>query len=85
MAFITTVLARRAQFHQFSLVENLTPFDHSYMKAKERFSEMLSMKGLYAVTPYRIIYGELQRQTAYCGGSQQGKPTNPIQPLGNSV
>ena len=30
VAFITTLLARRAQFHQFRLVENLSPYDPGY-------------------------------------------------------
>jgi DHA2 family multidrug resistance protein len=63
VAFITTVLARRAQFHQSRLVEHLTPFDTSYMIAKERIAGMLSTKGLYAANPDGIIYGELQRQS----------------------
>jgi len=63
VAFITTVLARRSQFHQSRLVENLTPFDTSYMITKGRISEMLSMKGLHAANPDGIIYGELQSQS----------------------
>lgn len=63
VAFITTALSRRAQFHQSRLVEHLTPFDTSYAIAKERISGMLSIKGLHAVSPDSVIYGELQRQS----------------------
>jgi DHA2 family multidrug resistance protein len=63
VAFITTVLARRSQFHQSRLVDNLTPFDTSYTIAKGRISDMLSVKGLHSLNPDGIIYGELQRQS----------------------
>lgn len=63
VAFITTVLARRSQFHQSRLVEHLTPFDTSYVIAKEKISRMLFMRGLHEAHPDGIIYGELQRQS----------------------
>jgi len=63
VAFITTLLARRSQFHQSRLVEHLTPFDTPYMIAKEKMSDMLSIKGLHAVNPDGMIYRELQRQS----------------------
>jgi DHA2 family multidrug resistance protein len=63
VAFITTALARRAQFHQARMVDHLTPFDTSYTIAKERISEMLSIRGLHSINPDGIIYGELQRQS----------------------
>jgi DHA2 family multidrug resistance protein len=63
VAFITTALSRRAQFHQSRLAEHLTPFDTSYAIAKERISGMFSGKGLHAVSPDGVIYGELQRQS----------------------
>jgi len=33
VAFVTTLLARRSQFHQSRLVEQLTPFDRAYQYA----------------------------------------------------
>ncbi len=63
VAFITTILARRAQFHQARMVDHLTPFDTSYSIAKDRISEMLSGRGLDTVNPDSIIYGQLQRQS----------------------
>jgi len=52
VAFVTTLLARRAQFHQTRLVENLTPYDLSYQTALERIKAYLAPKllGLYDAT-----------------------------------
>jgi DHA2 family multidrug resistance protein len=62
VAFVTTVLARRGQFHHFRLVEHLTPFDQVYQDATEAVSNFLSFKGLDYLSPDILIYGELQRQ-----------------------
>lgn len=45
VAFVTTMIERRAQFHQFRLVENLTPFDSVYQWATARASEIFELKG----------------------------------------
>jgi MFS transporter, DHA2 family, multidrug resistance protein len=52
VAFVTTLLARRAQFHQARLIENLTPYNLTYQAALERAKEYLAPKylGLYDVT-----------------------------------
>lgn len=49
VAFVTTLLARRAQFHQARLIENLTPYDLTYQATLERAKEYLAAKylGLY--------------------------------------
>ena len=49
VAFVTTLLARRAQFHQSRLIENLTPYDLPYQTALERIKAYLAPKllGLY--------------------------------------
>ncbi|MHC1712287.1 MAG: DHA2 family efflux MFS transporter permease subunit [Solidesulfovibrio sp.] len=49
VAFVTTLLARRAQFHQARLIENLTPYDLTYQTALERIKAYLAPKflGLY--------------------------------------
>lgn len=48
VAFVTTLLARRAQFHQARLIENLTPYDLSYQSALERIKTYLGAKFLGA-------------------------------------
>jgi len=63
VAFVTTVLAQRAQFHQSRLIENLTPFDRAYQITKGRIGEVLGSKGLHALNPDNVIYGELQRHS----------------------
>jgi len=44
VAFVTTIIARRAQFHQFRLVENLTPFDPGYQIRLEQLKDALAQK-----------------------------------------
>ncbi len=44
VAFVTTLLARRAQFHQARLIENLTPYDLTYQAALERLKAALAPK-----------------------------------------
>ena len=41
VAFVTTVLSRRAQFHQTHLVEHLTPFDRAYQIFSGQSSQLL--------------------------------------------
>ena len=62
VAFITTMQARRAQFHQFRLVEHLTPFDTAYQMAKGKMSALLSFRGIENINPDMLIHGELMRQ-----------------------
>lgn len=67
VAFVTTVLARRAQFHQYRLVEHLTPFDPSYRSALQRGSEMLHNGGGEAAGQAGAlggIYREMLRQAS---------------------
>jgi MFS transporter, DHA2 family, multidrug resistance protein len=46
VAFVTTILARRAQFHQMHLGEHLTPFDSVLRNATQKLEEVLSFRGL---------------------------------------
>ena len=62
IAFTTTMLSRRAQFHQTRLVENLTPFDQGYQMFQERLGSALGLKGLPPSGADGAIYGELVRQ-----------------------
>ncbi|HAM53105.1 MAG TPA: EmrB/QacA family drug resistance transporter [Nitrospiraceae bacterium] len=46
VAFVTTMLARRAQYHQNHLVEHLTPFDRNYQFAAHQITRTLQYNGL---------------------------------------
>jgi MFS transporter, DHA2 family, multidrug resistance protein len=46
VAFVTTVLARRAQLHQSRLVEHLTPFDWPYQWTTHNIQSFLHQKGI---------------------------------------
>jgi DHA2 family multidrug resistance protein len=45
VAFVTTLLARRAQIHQVHLVEHLTPLDRNLQRALPQISQMLQERG----------------------------------------
>jgi DHA2 family multidrug resistance protein len=45
VAFLTTILARRAQFHQSRLVEHLTPFDMPYRMLLEKGRALFGSRG----------------------------------------
>jgi len=62
VAFVTTMLARRAQFHHLRLIEHLTPFDTTYMEVKGYITGLLHFRGLSSMNPDALIYGELLRQ-----------------------
>lgn len=48
IAVVTTMLSRRAQFHQVRLVEHLTPFDSTYQMFAKSAARFLVMKGIDA-------------------------------------
>ena len=66
VAFVTTMAARRAQFHQSQLISNLTPFDRTYQNALHNAGQFFHQQGFpAAVAPQAgagAIYGQLQRQ-----------------------
>jgi DHA2 family multidrug resistance protein len=68
VAFVTTMISRRAQFHQSHLVEHLTPFDPSFQIASQQTTQMLQYKGLESsVSQYgglKVIYDGLLRQAS---------------------
>lgn len=67
VAFVTTVIARREQFHQFRLVERLSPFDRTYQAALSRSSQAMQYKGFGVLSHQAgqgVIYGELLRQAS---------------------
>lgn len=68
VAFITTMLARRAQFHQVRLVEHLTPFDTTYQLATSKASQFLQCRGFDPSISQSgglgAIYGQFLRQAS---------------------
>jgi DHA2 family multidrug resistance protein len=68
VAFVTTIIARRGQFHQAHLVEHLAPFDRAYQIASHQAAAALQLKGMPAVSAARAadatIYGQLLRQSS---------------------
>lgn len=68
VAFVTTMLARRAQFHHVRLVEHLTPFDRSYQIAANQASQVLEYKGFESASAdygsLGMIYGRLMKEAS---------------------
>jgi len=68
VAFVTTMLARRAQFHQVHLVEHLTPFDRNFQLALPQISQILQDKGLIPSLSNQgslgLLYNQLIRQAS---------------------
>jgi DHA2 family multidrug resistance protein len=66
VAFVTTLIARRTQFHQHRIIEHLSPFDPGYTFRIQDLQNFLSLQyGTFAdtVEPARgLVYQELQRQ-----------------------
>ena len=68
VAFVTTVLARRAQFHQHRLVDHLTPYDPRlsipFNDLKDYLSTKLGAFGDQTQIAGAVIYRGLQREAA---------------------
>jgi DHA2 family multidrug resistance protein len=68
VAFVTTMISRRAQFHQAHLIENLTPFDPSYQIATQQSARILEFRGVESfLSQYgglNTVYKELIRQAS---------------------
>jgi len=68
VAFATTMLVRRAQFHQAHLVEHLTPFDRNFQLAAPQITQTLQDKGFIPSLSDQgglgLIYGEVVRQAS---------------------
>jgi DHA2 family multidrug resistance protein len=68
VAFVTTILSRRAQFHQAHLVENLTPFDRQYQMFSDQASQFLQNRGMEGGLSEQgklgLMYRELIRQAS---------------------
>ncbi|MFN7995148.1 MAG: DHA2 family efflux MFS transporter permease subunit [Bryobacteraceae bacterium] len=68
IAIVTTILARREQFHQSRLIEHLTPFDQNYTQMLSGLAHTLMTQGASAAQAMAqaqgMLYGMLQRQSA---------------------
>jgi MFS transporter, DHA2 family, multidrug resistance protein len=67
VAYVTTMLARRAQFHQVHLVEHLTPFDRAFQLTLPQISQILKNRGFSSLLDQGslgVIQGELLRQAS---------------------
>ena len=68
VAFVTTVLARRAQTQQTNLVAHLTPFDPNYQMAAQRTSQVLEYSGLNPALADQgslsLIYSKLLKEAS---------------------
>ena len=67
IATVTTLLARRAQFHQQRLVEHLTPFDGAYRSSLSGLTQVIHARGASlpdaAAQAHGMIYGSMLRQS----------------------
>ena len=68
IALTTTLLARRGQLHQNTLIGHLSPFDFGYQQMLEGAKQMLIERGVDAVQAARqaqgLLYGMVQRQAS---------------------
>jgi DHA2 family multidrug resistance protein len=66
ISFVTTMVDRRAQFHQASLVGDLNPGNHGYIAAMHGLMHLLMTRGSdaarAAMQAQGLLFGELQRQ-----------------------
>jgi DHA2 family multidrug resistance protein len=68
VAFVTTIISRRAQFHEVRLTDHLTPFDRNYQLAAEGASQALQLRGMDPATASQgglgMLYGQMVKQAA---------------------
>jgi DHA2 family multidrug resistance protein len=68
IAIVTTMLTRRAQFHQVHLVEHLTPFDRNFQRALPQISETLQDRGFIPSSlnqgSLNLIHNQLLREAS---------------------
>jgi DHA2 family multidrug resistance protein len=69
IAAVTTLLARRSQFHQSVLAANITPFNLQVRTALQQLQQLLLSRGpeqsvVAPPSPIALLYGEMQRQAA---------------------
>src|SRR5439155_15012394 len=68
ISFVTTILARRAQFHQAVLVTHLTPQAPGYLSSLQGMAQTLASRGSNILDAtqraYGLLYGTVSRQAA---------------------
>jgi DHA2 family multidrug resistance protein len=67
ISFVTTMLARRSQFHQARLVEGITPFSPGLQQWAQRFGDMMPQAPAPGTVPrgtLGVLYGQVLRQAA---------------------
>ena len=68
VAVATTILTRRAQFHQSRLVDHLTPFDMNYVWSLQQTTQVLQYKGLEQTLAHKgalgVIYETLLNEAS---------------------
>ncbi|MHB8881806.1 MAG: DHA2 family efflux MFS transporter permease subunit [Thermodesulfovibrionales bacterium] len=68
VAFVTTMIARRAQFHQVRLADHLTPFDREFQSASQGAAQYLQLQGMDSVSAGQgglgALYGQMIRQAS---------------------
>jgi len=68
VAFVTTLIARRAQFHQFRLADHLSPFDTSVQMVVPQISRILQERGFNPSLENKgalgLIYNRLIREAS---------------------
>jgi DHA2 family multidrug resistance protein len=66
ISFVTTLLARRAQFHQGRLADNISPSSFQLLQAQNQASSIFAQHGSGPVTSAHqalgFLYGSLQQQ-----------------------
>lgn len=71
IAMVNTVLARRAQFHQQTLVSHLTPADSNYQSVLQSTASAIAAHGASAADAAAqaqgVVYGMVQKQAAMLG------------------
>ena len=68
VAIVTTILTRRAQFHQVHLVEHLTPLDRNFQLALPQISQILQDRGFIPSSlnqgSLNLIYSQVLREAS---------------------
>jgi MFS transporter, DHA2 family, multidrug resistance protein len=64
VAFVTTVLARRAQFHQARLVENATPLDSNFQHAAAQIAQLPQAQGASPQAVNGVLFQKLMAQAS---------------------
>jgi hypothetical protein len=68
LAAVTTLLARRSQFHQHASVSHLTPYDLPFREALGRASSILQVRGSSApdaaMQARGLLYGTMHRESS---------------------